>query len=350
MNTFLKKIGLETFIPFFLILLLFSYFVSYNQIRRKILVIHSYYTDYSWVVDLNKGLSSVLSDYDSLKVEYYYMDTKRHTEDQYKEKVGFEARRLIDMLQPDVVITFDDDAQTHVTSYYRNHPSISFVFAGVNADIEDYDFDKANNITGIMERLPLEGVHDTLVEMAKRNNIKNPLRVQHISSSARTVKLDDDYLHAYQGWGEVVIKPSRLVNTFLEWKKAILDATNESDFILISNYRKIAFSETNHALVPPEEIMKWTVENTRVPILGLNTFVVEDGGPLAIATSGYEQGEIAGKMALKILYEKIPASQISIEKPKQFVVSMRPKLMEKFSIKLPEIYYAFARIAHKYFE
>lgn len=349
MNNFSKKIGLETMIPLILIILLFSYFISYNQLRKKILIVHSYYKDYSWVIDLNDGLSSVLNNQDSLKIEYYYMDTKRDTDERHKEREGIEVRRLIDSLQPDVVIAFDDDAQNYVTQYYLNNPSISFVFSGVNGEPNDYNFHKASNVTGILERLPMQATHDAIIEIAKRKNLPFPVRAQHISSSNLvTVKLNDESLRNYKNWEEVKIVPSRLVSTFSEWKKAILDAQQNADFILISNCREITHSEINNTLVPSTEIMKWTLANTQIPVIGLNNFIVDEGAPLAISPSGYEQGAVAARMALKIIYDNIPANKIPVYVPKQFIVSMNPKLMEKFSMKLPEIYHAFARVAQKH--
>ena len=350
MENFFKKLGLDVVIPFILILLLFVFFVSYNQMRKKVLVVHSYYTDYSWVKELNAGLEKVFKDFDLIKVEYFYMDTKRHHQEHFKEQTGFEARQVINRLKPDIVIVCDDDAQNHVTTHYKNHPTISFVFAGVNADIEEYGFDKANNITGILERLPLEGVKNAILEMVGPLKAQSPIRVGHVSSAVLTVKLDDTYIHQYKKWDKIVINPSRLVNTFPEWKKAILDAANDLDFIIISNCRKLMRSHNDNTFVSPTEIMTWTAENSKVPIIGVNSFIVEDGGPFAVSTSAIEQGEVAAKLALKIIIDKIPVNQLPIQKAREFIISMRPELMKKFSMTLPEIYMASARISRTYFE
>ena len=350
MENFFKKLGLDVVIPFLLILLLFIFFVSYNQVFKRILVIHSYNTDYSWVKDVNKGLESVLKNADSIKIDYFYMDAKRHYQEHVKEQSGIEARRMIDRLKPDVVITCDDDAQSYVTTYYKNNPNLSFVFLGINAEPEDYGFDKANNITGIVERLPLAGLNSTILEMAKSLNIQKPIRIGHICGYSLTSKLDDDHIRQYKDWNQIILKPSQLPKTFSEWKRAILDANNDLDFIIISNYRKIHRSRNDQTLVSASEIMKWTVENAKIPIIGLNSFVVEDGAPFAVSTSGVEQGRVAAIMALKIIQDNIPPVQLPVQKPEQFIVSMRPKIMEKFSMNLPDIYAASARVSNTYFE
>ncbi|RZI47093.1 ABC transporter substrate-binding protein [Candidatus Finniella inopinata] len=350
MENFFRKLGLEIIIPLILMLSLFVFFISYNQARKKILIIHSYSTDYSWVKEINTGIERVFK-YSSLtKLEYFYMDTKRFYQEHFKEKAGLAARQSINQFEPDAVIVCDDDAQSRVTTYYKDNSNIPFVFAAVNANIKEYGFDKMNNVTGILDRLPLEAIRNAILIMADSLKIHNSIRIGHIASDSSANKLDDDDLHQYKDWGQIVVKPSQLVDTFSEWKRAILDADGELDFIILSNYRKILHSKEDPTLVPPKEVMKWTIENAKVPILGINSFVVEDGGPFAISVSGVEQGEIAAKMALKIIQEKIPPKQIPIENPKQFLVAMRPKLMEKFSMVLPPAYAAFARLSQLYLE
>lgn len=350
MENFLKKIGIEIIIPLILILLLFTYFIAFSHNKKKILIIHSYSLNYSWVKSLNKGLNSVFRNKNNIRVDYHYMNTKLLNSDHDKQEAGAHARQLIEVLKPDVVITCDDNAQNHVASYYVNHPRYVFVFTGVNGSLENYGFDKANNITGIVERLPIKGLKDLLITLGKDHHSQGNIQVKHISSSSLTVKLDDEDLHSYKDWSPITIVDSRIVNTFYDWKKAILDANKQSNVILISNYQKLTYSSDDTRIVPPKEIMGWTINNSIIPIIGLNTFVVEDGGPLALSVSAFEQGETAAILALKIIQDKVSPAQIPIQKPQHFVVSMRPKLLEKFSIELPEIYYAFARMANLYFE
>lgn len=346
--------GVEVVVPLVLLILLFGYFVFYNYTRKKILVLHSYDATYSWVQGVNQGIDSVLKKQELINVQYYYMDTKRHPDEAYKRRAGQNAKQIIKMIDPDVILAVDDDAQQYVAASYMNQPDISVVFTGVNNKAEAYDYVKngvqATNVTGILERLPLEGIRDALLLLAEKQGIKGPIRIVHISDNSQVVTYDDTYMHEFKGWGRVDLRPSKLVSTYDQWQKAIADAAQEADFIIISNYRKIYQSEGSDNLVSPHEIMKWTMENTKVPIIGVNEFVAEDGASLAIAASPYEQGEVAAKQASRIITEKIPAKNVPIEKTKQFVVCMRPALLGKRNLNLPDVYSAFSRATKKTFD
>ena len=70
---------------------------------------------------------------------------------------------MIDETQPDIILAVDDDAQNYVARYYINHPHIRVVFAGVNNDPAEYGFDRASNVSGILERLPIDALKETLL-------------------------------------------------------------------------------------------------------------------------------------------------------------------------------------------
>ncbi|CAO4834454.1 MAG: hypothetical protein CNLJKLNK_00148 [Holosporales bacterium] len=362
MNQFFKRIGIEKIFPLCIILFLFVLLLIYNENKKTILILHSYYNDYSWVQNVNDGLDKVLARKDLYRIQYHYMDTKRHPNKEFVERAGNTARQVINQLKPDIIIAVDDDAQQYVAKHYVNAPGISIIFSGVNGLAEKYGYVGSENVTGILERIPLDGLRDVLNIIAEKKKMKQ-IRIAHISDTSETVSLDDNYFHDFKDWGRIKIKPSKLVCTFQEWKKAILDADKEMDFIIISNYRKISRSTEDPKLVPPEEIMAWTVENATIPIIGVNSFVVTDGGYLAIATSPYEQGEVAAKQALAILEEGKKARDIPFQKTEQFIVYIRKdkdkKEHEAHTHKgfeslaedvLPEVYRAFSKATNKYIE
>jgi len=308
------------------------------------LVLNSYNTDYSWTRDVNEGLKKVLSSTSSYNLRWHYMDTKNNPSESHKQRAGLLARRIIDEIKPNIIIAIDDDAQEYVAKYYVGQKGIHIIFSGVNATPDTYGYDRADNVTGILERLPLAGVKDTLIEIQKNNADVKDLRLMHLSDDSGTVRSDDEFLHNYgKEWDPVTLVPSVLVHRYSEWKKAVLNAPQAANFLLISNYRKI-YDHTGK-LVPANEIMKWTIDNSKLPIIGVNGFTVEDGARFAVATSPFEQGEVAAKMALQILKGK-KTSEIGITQTKQFIIYMRGQ----FDWKLPSIYEAFARAANKYWE
>ena len=65
--------------------------------------------------------------------------------------------------------------------------------------------------------------------------------------------------------------------------------------LLITHYHTIRRSAHDAAVVPPREVLQWTEQNSRIPLVGCWNFFVEDGGALAFAVSSFEQGDEAAK-------------------------------------------------------
>lgn len=318
--------------------------VHHNMGKPKVLILHSYGPDYAWTRDVDTGLRRGLGDARRYSLRWHYMDLKRHPWPASRKAAGVQARRIIDEWKPELVIAVDDDAQQYAAKYYVNRPDIRIVFAGVNGSIEPYGYDKARNVTGVLERPPVQALRDALLLASG----SRPPRIVEISDDSESVRRDHEFMNKAD-WAPAIRTGSELVGTWPAWQRAILAAAGKADVIVTVNYRQLRRSEHDARLMPPEEVVRWTVEHAPVPVVGINGFFVEEGGMLAIAKSPFEQGEDAAAMARRILDEGIPAGDIPVETPRQFVVLMRPRLMARHGLRLPEIYEAFARATNNYF-
>lgn len=321
--------------------------VAYNLHKPRVLVLHSYDPGYPWTREVSVGVRRVLDEQSHFAVRWFYMDTKRHPEKEFKQKMGLAARQSIDHWKPDVIIAVDDDAQEYVTRNYVNHPHVKIVFAGANGGVESYGFVGAANVTGIFERKDLPALKDALLALRWKRPAKGALRVMHIGDKSSSVEHDDHFMREFD-WGPLINLPSSKVAIFDEWKRAVADAQDKTDFIITSNYRRISRSASDKSLVAPEEVVAWTVANSRVPVVGTNGFFVEDGGELAIGTSPFEQGEVAARMAIQLLDGKA-AKDIPHTRSRQFVVYMRSARLHQRGMELPPLYEAFARATNNDF-
>lgn len=315
--------------------------VSYNLHKPRLLVLHSYDLSYPWTRDATDGVRRVLDQYPHYAVRWFYMDTKRHPWPEYKAKTGHAARSAIERWNPDVVILIDDDAQEQVGRHFAGHPRMQLVFSGVNGGVEDYGYNGAANVTGIFERKDLAALKTAVLALRGIPAQGGPLRVIHIGDASGSVAHDEDHFRAFD-WGPLQNQPGQLVNDFDAWKQAVHDAQTQADVIITSNYRKISRSVGDQSLVPAAEIVAWTLANSRLPVIGTNGFFVEDGGELAIGTSPFEQGEVAARMAVKLLSGQTAAS-IPQASTRQFVVYMRSARLHARGLSMPPLYEAFAR-------
>ena len=317
--------------------------------QPRILVLHSYAPDYSWTRDIDIGIKRVLDPKLRYKVQWHYMDTKNHPDQEFKRKAGVLARRAIDALQPSLIIAIDDDAQGYAAKEFAGKPDISIIFAGINATVDAYGYNQVSNATGIYERKPLLDLRRALSEMRGPNGSELGHRIMHLGDQSDSVKADIREMEAFD-WAPFHIAESHLAQTFDDWKKAVAQAKDKADFILVSNYRNIYEAAGKPKLVNPSTVLKWTESNSPVPVVGMGGFMVEEGGMFAVGASGFEQGEISARMAIEVLDRGAIPKDIPQAMPRQFLVYIRHSLMAEHGISLPPLYEAFARASNNYYE
>lgn len=317
--------------------------------QPRILVLHSYAPDYSWTRDIDIGLKRVLDPKLGYKVQWHYMDTKNHPDKAFKRKAGALARRAIQGFNPNLIIAIDDDAQAYAVKEFAGHPDIAIIFAGINGTVEAYGYDNVNNATGIYERKPLVDLRRALLDMRGPDGSELGYRIMLLGDQSDSVEADAKEIQDFD-WVPFAITDSQLVSTFGDWKKAVKGAKDKADVIMISNYHNLYETAGKLNLVAPSAVMKWTESNSPVPVVGVGGFMVEEGGMFAVGASGFEQGEIAARMAIEVLDRGVIPKNIAQVMPRQFLVYIRHSLMTKREISLPPLYEAFARASNNSYE
>ena len=346
----LKSILVRLFMSVFVAGALAAFFMI-NSTKPRVLVLHSYETEYSWTRDINVTLRRDLAAKPYL-MRWHYMDTKRNPDEAFKQRAGLLSRRIIGEWQPDVVIAVDDDAQRYAARYFVNHPKIKIVFAGINGHIEPYGYGEAANVTGILERKQWRGVKHLITESVRpRVPAERPVRIAYLGDTSGSVQEDTKFLEEFD-WKPHVLHRYKLVKTFDEWKAEVQRANQEADVLITTNYRRIQISADDaKKFVPPEELVKWTEDHTlRVPVIGTNGFYVEEGGMMAIGTSPFEHGRVAARMTIRIIDENASPKSIKIESTQQFIPYMRAERLAQNNFVVPQVYESFARATNNYNE
>lgn len=342
MTRTLEKLMLALFIVGALLLF------GWNSISKPtILVLHSYDPDYPWVRDINVGLNRVLNKKYLYRVRWYYMDTKRHPSAEFKTSAGIAARNVIASTRPDVVIAIDDDAQEYAARHFVNDPHIKIVFAGVNREAADYGYVQAANVTGILERIPLDAMREALSGSVNFKTLSGPIRVAYIGDQSESVDGDASQVRRF-GWGPLQLGAVLQVDNWPAWQAGVLTLGASHDVLLVSGYRRLRRSATDSSLVPAHEVVAWTEAHSKLPVISFNGFYIEDGGMLAIGTSPYEQGEVAGAIALQVALEHRAATTLPVVTSSQFIVSMSGTKMRARHFVLPRVYEAAARTGNLY--
>lgn len=326
-------------------LVLFGWF---NMTKPTILVLHSYDKSYAWTRDINIGLNRVLKQKELYQVRWYYMDTKRHPFPSYRTSAGIAARHVIEETKPDVLIAVDDDAQAFAAKYFINHPSIKIIYAGINNTEKDYGYEKANNATGILERIPLSAMKDAFQSERNLQKLTHPIRVAYLGDTSATVMGDAEQIKDFN-WAPLQLIGIYNEKLWKDWQARVVQLGETADVIIVTGYRQLVVSSEDKKPIPYKDVVAWTEANSKIPVISGNGFFPEDGGMLAIGTSPFEQGEVAARYALKIILEHKPISEIPMTKSQQFIVTMSEEKIKARKFELPKVYEAAARIGDKYF-
>lgn len=325
-----------------------SVFVIASRDKAKILVLHSYTPAYSWSYDINQGIRRTLDDR-AVESSYHFMATKDATADQKRRAQKIAHRRIADFA-PDIILAVDDNASALVAKEYVNDAAIDIVFAGINGSVQPYGYDGARNVTGIYERKPV-GALVELINIINRYDGAASTAV-FVSDQSVSAKRDADYMAAADWGSSVVYRGHIAADDFADWQDIVRGLPADVDFLLVGAYRHLKRAPGAADLARPADIARWTVENADKIVIGLNVFNSQDGVPVSVGVSPYEQGEVAAQLALEVLESGRPAGDFEHAHPTQYFISMNAPAIrgaERYR-GMPALLEAFARSTSNYFQ
>ena len=230
----LRLIAMLIFVGSFVALV---YHQKSNAVR--VLVLHSYNTDYAWVNQINEGVARAFDARPHVQVLHHYMDLKNHTDAAFRRTAASLSHRVIDEWEPDVLVVFDDVAQQLVGREYAATPGeparFAVVFGGVNGVPETY-YGDAGNVTGILERKPLDAIRDTVLALVDVR--KRAPQVQYIGDLSPSITAEIPFYSTID-WDPLVWRTPVQVDTFDAWKDAVRRAGDTADLILLTNYQQV---------------------------------------------------------------------------------------------------------------
>jgi ABC-type uncharacterized transport system substrate-binding protein len=294
--------------------------------KKKVLFVNSYHKGYDWsdsIVNVVMESFGIIKERDGsldqsnskVTLKVIYLDTKRkHTEENMKY-AALKAKKIIDVWQPDLVITSDDNAAKYLVVPYFMDKSIPFVFCGVNWDASEYGFPCAN-VTGMIEVQLIDQIVSIMKKYAHGNRIAF---IKGDDPSARK--------EAYFFEKRFNIKLGKMfVKSFSEWKKEYLILQKEYDMVLLGNAASIP--DWN-----PEKAKEIVLSGTKVPTGNWDSWMAPYS-LITLATNPAEQGKWAAEKALEILAGKKPG-QIPVVKNRRAKIYLNMHLAKQLNIVFP---------------
>ena len=298
----------------------------------RVLVVMSYERSNPWCLEIKDGIDSVLAS--TCDITYFYMDTKLNME-AGKQKAK-EAYSLYRKLQPDGVITADDNAQwMFVLPHLKNKVKTPVMFCGVNAEAEKYGY-PASNVSGILERGHIRESIAFAKQLLPSIRTVGFLAKDSPSGKAllRQVENESDtYLAKYTTF--------QLVRTAKELLAIAEDFKEQGDVLYMDSMAGIVDAGGNP--LSNEQIMRIVSKLYGKPIIGANQYHVEQGSLCAVVKTGQEQGRTAAEMLLKAMQGK-PVSEIPITRNYRGKRIINVTAMEAFGIKPKPIVFLGAKL------
>lgn len=323
-----KSFGVGLKLLLFIILTLFIYpgFSTYasNLNKKNILIINSYSEGLSWTKNESDGILDTLDKAGEMfDISVEYMDWKTYPTGRNLQYLHNYMKYKYYQKKIDVIITTDDAALKFALDNREElFGSAPVVFCGVNPEGVKALADGKENVTGIVEEVDAEGT------------IKAALR---INPELKDIYVVFDNSESGISTWELINKTASDVCPYI--RLVPLNSGNYRDIlnkvgdvgqegiILITTY----FSDTDGNSLGFESFTEMVCQTSKVPVYHLYEFGLGYGALGGSMLSGRIQGELAGKMALRVINgEKI--SDIPVYKDKTTQLMFDYKVLDSFNI------------------
>lgn len=294
------RFNFHSLVPYLLALQLAIYpcFVSATltgaEKKRRVLILHSYHIGYPWSDSVTEGIKSVLGKEKRVEIFFEYMDTKRHIDKPYLEKLLQLYKDKYGDLSLDVIICSDDNALNFLL---RNRgelfPGVPIVFCGIN-NFTDSRIAGHTNITGVVENPDILGTLQIALRLHPETRqvavVYDQTRTG-LSNVARMRKIAPDF--------EKQVEIKYLTDMKISELREALRALPSETIVLYLSFAR----DRDGVILPLEEANKLMNEYSAGPVYtcwgaGIK-YAGHCGGKVV---SGYAQGETAARMALRILH------------------------------------------------
>ncbi len=321
-----KKKWLTYILPTIFFLCFLAALVGTSLTRPRVLVVMSYSAQDLWEQQIRAALEQTFQkNAPFFLVDYDYLNISHNSTPDYIARVLQNVNTLITVWHPHVLLLVDDDAQFYVGKAYLNNPNISIVFSGVSEIPALYGYKPKENVTGILENLQFKPMQDAIKTMLPQYT-----KIIHLCDGSRISAIIGPQIASYD-WRPLQFLGSYPVNSLTDWLK-IVKMANADHAILLVTHLQAVFDRGRH--VDPEKLMQLTLQQAQVPILGFFNFDADLGAPMTVSTSGFEQGQVAADMAIRILLKHEKPGDIPFANSQYFDFSINQK---SIAINMPQV-------------
>jgi diguanylate cyclase (GGDEF)-like protein len=263
------------------------------QWKKRVLVLHSYHQGLEWTDNITKGIQSVFSPYQKLyEVHYEYLDTKRNTGQAYMEQLVKFISAKNSHIEYEAVIVSDNTGLRLLNEgsiHLSGDPQI--VFCGIN-NYQKKLTTGLDQVTGVIENTD----HRATIELMRKLHPERQQVVVVVDRTPTGEAVREEFVEIEKAYEET-IDFIFLRDFLLSEIKENLSRLDENNLIYLTTFNR----DRNDDFISYTEGIEVISGSTNVPIYGSWDFYLGKGIIGGRITSGYRQGQEAGRLALKIL-------------------------------------------------
>ncbi len=266
----------------------------------RLFLVGSYGADDPLSKDFRSGLLTALEAAQyrqgrTLVVREVYLDSVRDVAG-YRTRVA-EARAAIAEFKPDVLIVCDEEA---ITQWLLTSPDPQqlTIFCGLNGEPSDALKALPRAVVVLERSYPVQTVRLAQAMMPEArsyvfltdDSVESRNSIKRIYDEITAANLESMYM-----------PPLRQVEKWEYWQRVVMTETvnYNFDFILLGNYHALRDAEGNY--IPEDEVLKWTLTNTPVPVYALRQRAVEFGAIGGLVASRRSEGEQVGQIVVSLM-------------------------------------------------
>jgi len=268
--------------------------------KKSVLVFNSYHKDYKWSDNIIEGITSVFGpNARNIDLQVEYMDTHRISDNEYLNQLFETYKYKFREKKFDVIIAADDPAFSFLLKYHEQlFPGTPIVFCGVNYFVDSMLVGQ-DLFTGVVEGQDIQSTLDVALKL--HPNTKN---IYVINDNTMTgVSIKKTLQETIPQFKERVNFISLEEYNMEQLKNKVSHLPADSLILFLILFQDTAGNKFSYS----ESISK-IAESSTVPIYGVWDFSLGDGLVGGMLSSGYYQGELAAKLAHRILLGEKPAN------------------------------------------
>lgn len=306
--------------------------------RPRIMILQSLSESADWSSRIDVGIKEELrKNRRPVAVSYHYMNLEdKQTEQQFRIAIA-SAKRSIEQIKPDILISIDDESNALVTSKLNVETRPAIVYTGVIQNPKIYGYGPDTRATGVQEDIQIRAILDSIKELKPNSS----LNIAVVGIDDLTGQAEMEIIKA-ANWSPHKLESIALVDDFAAWQSFIVDRASKADILIVLT-TDLLKKDKGGGLVPENELVAWT-EAHSIPLpIGIRHSFVRYGGGLAITIPGSVFGRRAIEMSFKWLNAGLGTRPPEPVKPQEFDVALRRTVLERRGVSLPEIYQELAR-------